>query len=1359
MKISALLIFFILIALIEIYSNNEFIPNNGRLLYIDSTLATDIKYTYQTSHHLTYLTNNSIDPVIVFLSADKNNELNPNKSKAGRSFGRKKTIEAYRLSIKLLNSNLVDITPLNKNKNYFNYYYPHYQESKVKSFGMLFYSNIYDKIDMKVYTDDENYLEYDFILQPHSDISQIKLFIDEKYYILENGDLQIETPLGYIIQDKPIAFQGDRNIECSFKIVNDYITFEIDDYDESKELIIDPVTRVWGTYYGGLFDDKIYDVKVDDDKMYFSGLTYSPSKIAFNGHQTIYSGESDAFVVKADTNGERIWASYYGGDQFEIAFGVDVDDDENVYIVGEASSETGIATSGAHQELFGGDWADGFIAKFDNDGERLWATYYGGKKDDKFNDLVIDEYGNIYICGYSYSENSIAQNGYKNTLDGEADAILVKFNPLGDLTWGTYYGGDKRDFYNTIAISNEELYIGGVTKSDDNIFYNGYDNSYGGENDGFISMFKTNGDLVWSTYYGGSADDLINGIAILDSNVFFTGTTFSDDAIAYPDTSKNKYGGFDGFIGNYNLVGELQNADFIGGSNNDYFYSIAANESSVYAVGTTKSNDITTSNDAYQKQRYAQFDGVYVRYDKDFNWLESSYFGGLFIDNINAVELEGDYFYLAGSTNSEESMSKNGYQMSIGGQIDGHIQKMLEAKSPEFIFDYNTEFCSNSNLSVSYNYIGDIIDGSSVRLELSDENGDFNTPVIIAVDILKRSENLSDLIGNFDYSENYKFRIYVDSLNKYFYSDNDITIVNGAEILSSSQSVCENSSFEIEAKRTPNSEYKWRLINDEKSLDSIVSELRNNSIKIQDAGNYKLILEQNYRNICISFDTLEIIINKKTSVEIEGEIDVCFSKQYTYKLIDKDNNENISNIIWDANGSSIISENGMDSVIVIWAENKTKKLTVSIENNNGCTSRAELNINPYDALDLTIRGVEMSCDECIEEYFVDVENGTFEWTVIDAEIIDGQGSNRVKVKWQKADLNTLEVIHTSEQLCRASYLKQVEISDKRIVNISGKNRVCLNSVVTYLTSSDTSLINSWEIDTNYGKIIEQTFMSIDVEWKQVGETSIKLVQEIDGKFKDSINYNIEIFDISKQDIAFDEDYICLGDTVMVKLGEELFSNYEWEVNNAEIIEVNQLGALIYFNKLGEISIEIEGKEHKITVCNYKYTFKINVNEMPEKPIISMDGSKFTSSVEEGNVWYRDGIKIENENNKVYEPEERGFYSLKVISIFGCESEISEEVYFSPNSVLEYSENILVYPQPARNILIIKLRNKEEQEFTHTQLIESISLLNINGEILFQKSGLNKEEYKVDLTNIESGLYLLEISLNNGLIYKKISIVK
>ncbi|MDP1725134.1 MAG: SBBP repeat-containing protein [Bacteroidota bacterium] len=194
--------------------------------------------------------------------------------------------------------------------------------------------------------------------------------------------------------------------------------------------------RGWATYYGGSGDETGEEIAIDGSgNSIIAGHTYSTSGIASSGaYQTSLGGNLDAFIVKFDTSGVRQWATYFGGSQNDVGYGIAVDGNGNIVMTGYSYSTSGIATIGAYQTSFGGGNYDAFITKFNSSGARGWATYYGGSGGDGGNGIAVDGSGNIVITGYTYSTSGIATSGaYQTSYGGNIEAFVASFTAGGGL--------------------------------------------------------------------------------------------------------------------------------------------------------------------------------------------------------------------------------------------------------------------------------------------------------------------------------------------------------------------------------------------------------------------------------------------------------------------------------------------------------------------------------------------------------------------------------------------------------------------------------------------------------------------------------------------------------------------------------------------------------------------------------------------------------------------------------------------------------------------------------------------------------------------------------------------------------------
>ena len=241
--------------------------------------------------------------------------------------------ETYRMDVELVGANHnCEIITEGKSPDYIQYY--NHNALDVHAYQKITYKNIYPNIDWVIYTNanrQTNYLssgkgrgevKYDFIVHPGGNPSDIKLKTHwtETTKINPDGSLSLSCSMGEIIENTPISFQGTTSIKTNFVYKSDYIQFKVDHYDPNRVLVIDPLVRVWATYYGGSSWETFSSCAVDKNgDVVAAGNSSSTTNISSGGYQNTNGGQSDAIVVKFNKNCGRLWATYYGGSQSDGA--------------------------------------------------------------------------------------------------------------------------------------------------------------------------------------------------------------------------------------------------------------------------------------------------------------------------------------------------------------------------------------------------------------------------------------------------------------------------------------------------------------------------------------------------------------------------------------------------------------------------------------------------------------------------------------------------------------------------------------------------------------------------------------------------------------------------------------------------------------------------------------------------------------------------------------------------------------------------------------------------------------------------------------------------------------------------------
>lgn len=301
--------------------------------------------------------------------------------------------------------------------------------------------------------------------------------------------------------------------------------------------------RIWGTYIGGQEEEKLVRIAADKwGNVFVTGTTKSEEGIATPGafiETKSNLGTLSSYLMKFDADGALQWSTYYdvfSADSNQYASAICTDVEGNVYIGGRTlSSGVGLATSGAHQSLYGGGAKDGYIAKFSPDGDRIWATYYGGEGEDEINGLACTKDGYLYSVGMTTSSSGIATSGVfqSSRLNDSFDvSFLVKWNALdGNRMWGTYIstthdatiGGSAVgvDSFGNVYVFAEAFYFSLPLSTEDLSTVGTHQETPSGGTDVVVMKFNSSGSRVWGTYFGGSNDESLSVNLAWGSPTFF----------------------------------------------------------------------------------------------------------------------------------------------------------------------------------------------------------------------------------------------------------------------------------------------------------------------------------------------------------------------------------------------------------------------------------------------------------------------------------------------------------------------------------------------------------------------------------------------------------------------------------------------------------------------------------------------------------------------------------------------------------------------------------------------------------------------------------------------------------------------
>lgn len=284
------------------------------------------------------------------------------------------------------------------------------------------------------------------------------------------------------------SFQQNRNSDNN----NSYNDAYIVKFDTSG-------TRQWGTYYGGSGIDGFItsEYNTNDGFLYFLGGSNSQTNISTpNSYQVTNLGGRDCIIVKFDTNGQRVWGTYIGGENNEYTSFCKIKNNA-LFFVGKTTSRTNIGTNNTFLENFPLPSnsplyiESPYVMKFDLvTQQKVWGTYFH----EVIYDIDINNNNEVYFSGQTNLDSGIATpNSYKPIKNDLDDIYLVKLNQNGQREWGTYYGGETHDFFGHLEIDrNNDIYLFGQTMGSLTgiATSNSHQPIHGGSYDAFLVKFR-----------------------------------------------------------------------------------------------------------------------------------------------------------------------------------------------------------------------------------------------------------------------------------------------------------------------------------------------------------------------------------------------------------------------------------------------------------------------------------------------------------------------------------------------------------------------------------------------------------------------------------------------------------------------------------------------------------------------------------------------------------------------------------------------------------------------------------------------------------------------------------------------------
>jgi hypothetical protein len=794
-------------------------------------------------------------------------------------------IKTYGMDVTLVGANKnAKVTATEQQAYYENYYTNNAANPNgitAHSYNRVTYKEVYPGIDWVLYVKGTE-VEYDFVVHPGADASQIKLQYGGATALSINpdGGITAETPMGKIQEKSPYAYDKNtgKQVAAKFMLQNNVVSFATGKCNGT--LTIDPLI-LWSTYFGGANEDVATCVKVSGGGNIYVGGYSSSTTVGFTGVgvgiDNSFGGAFDAFLTKYDAAGVRQFTTYFGaaGNDRGTCLAID-GTGAGIYLGGFTTGSAGLASPGAYRGTNSG-LVDGYVFKINNNGTRQWATYYGGPGNDYVNGITCDAANNVYITGRTESASLIATAGvFQGTRSGAADAFVAKFNgpsATGTIIFSSYYGGTGVDEGAGIACDgSNNVIITGQTNSIVNIATAGaHQTTLGGVNDAFVGKLNTTGTTrLWGTYFGGSGTEqgteaVCNTIT---GAVGIIGYTTSTSGIASANAHQTTYGGGvqDAFVSYFTSTGAVSWSTYYGGSDLDYGETICLDpQRNIVIGGGTFSTNGIASTISFQPTIGGNYDAFAAKLTPLGQRMWGTYFGNTLYDYAFGVACDNaGQIILAGHTTSTAGISSIGASQPAyaGGTYDAFVTKFRPDTFVVINQPYtDTLVCAGGQLRLNYTVNANFMPGNIFTAQLSDASGSFVTPVNIGTAAAVASGNIICTIPiGTTLGTGYRVRI-TSSTPAFISPDNfaNIRVISAlpAVTLSANTPVCVGNTLSLFATATWSiSSYNWT---GPASFSSALQNPTRPSVTLLHGGTYTVTTVHN--GCPNNVNTVDVVVN------------------------------------------------------------------------------------------------------------------------------------------------------------------------------------------------------------------------------------------------------------------------------------------------------------------------------------------------------------------------------------------------------------------------------------------------------------------------------------------------------------------
>jgi uncharacterized repeat protein (TIGR01451 family) len=245
---------------------------------------------------------------------------------------------------------------------------------------------------------------------------------------------------------------------------------------------------------------------------------------------------TDLAVLKLSPNGVPLWSRRFSGNGYSQGNDLDLDNDNNVYVVGYYNDSVDFDPSIGVYNQISIDDEDAFILKLDSLGNFLWVKSYSAIGREALSGVKTDALGNVFVSGKFQTTLSINSLGTLIS-NGTDDILILKLDSSGNEIMYRQIGGTQWDVSDKIVMDDAGfLYLNGYFN--DTVDFDPspaiLNKSSNGATDSYFMKFNSQLNLIWAQTIGGPCNyDYIRSIHIDDYNKLYITGAFDYGSIDF----------------------------------------------------------------------------------------------------------------------------------------------------------------------------------------------------------------------------------------------------------------------------------------------------------------------------------------------------------------------------------------------------------------------------------------------------------------------------------------------------------------------------------------------------------------------------------------------------------------------------------------------------------------------------------------------------------------------------------------------------------------------------------------------------------------------------------------------------------